>query len=152
MNIAFRRRPSQLSNYEGNTAACSPLGHVLNDPFFGEFFGSVVNAPAALMPLDVIENENAFVVRADVPGFRKEQVALDIEKGVLTVRAEAAQEKEEDSERYHRRERRSQSVTRRIALPEGVVESDIAADLSDGVLTITLPKAPQAQPRKITIK
>lgn len=156
MNIAFRRRPSEASSCCGpsavvNGAATGTLAHVFSDPFFNEVFGSLGTAPAAL-PLDVIESESAFVVRADVPGFKREQIALDLEKGVLTVRAEAAEQKEETAERYHRRERRSQSVSRRIALPEGVLESEIAADLNDGVLTITLPKAPQVQARKIEIK
>lgn len=156
MNIAFRRRPSEASSCCGpNGAANGTLAHVLSDPFFNEMFGSLGAAPAAL-PLDVVESESAFVVRADVPGFKREQIALDLEKGILTVRAEAATpqegQKEETAERYHRRERRTQSVSRRIALPEGVLESQIAADLNDGVLTITLPKAPQAQARKIEIK
>lgn len=154
MNIAFRRRPSEASSCCGS-AATGSLSHVLNDPFLNEVFGALGAAPAAL-PLDVVESESAFVVRADVPGFKKDQIALDLEKGVLTVRAEAVApqegQKDENAERYHRRERRSQTVSRRIALPEGVLESQIAADLSDGVLTITLPKAPQAQPRKIEIK
>ncbi|MGH7242401.1 MAG: Hsp20/alpha crystallin family protein [Phycisphaerales bacterium] len=153
MNIAFRRRPSDASSCCGPAAASNsnPLAHVFNDAFFGEVLGSLGAAPAA-MPLDVTESEGAFVVRADVPGFKKEQIALDLEKGVLTVRAEATEQKEETAERYHRRERHSQSLARRIALPEGVLESQIAADLADGVLTITLPKAPQAQARKIEIK
>ena len=150
MNIAFRRRPSEASSCCGPAAGGS-LAHVLNDPFLNEVFGALSPAPAALA-LDVVESESAFVVRADVPGFKKEQIGLDLEKGVLTVRAEAAEQKEENAERYHRRERRTQSVARRIALPEGVLESEIAADLSDGVLTITLPKAPQVQARKIEIK
>lgn len=150
MNIAFRRRPNDASCC-APAASANPLAHVLSDPFFGEVFGSLGAAPVA-MPLDVVESENAFVVRADVPGFKKEQIALDLEKGVLTVRAEATEQKEETQDRYHRRERRSQSVERRIALPEGVLESEIAADLVDGVLTITLPKAPQAQARKISIR
>lgn len=152
MNIAFRRRPSEASSCCGpNGAASGSLAHVLSDPFLNEVFGAFSPVPAALA-LDVVESENAFVVRADVPGFKKEQIALDLEKGVLTVRAEAAEQKEENAERYHRRERRTQTVSRRIALPEGVLESQIAADLNDGVLTITLPKAPQAQARKIEIK
>lgn len=151
MNIAFRRRPSEASSCCAPAASSNALAHVLSDPFFGEVFGSLGAAPVA-MPLDVVESENAFVVRADVPGFKKEQIALDLEKGVLTVRAEATEQKEETQDRYHRRERRSQSVERRIALPEGVLESEIAADLVDGVLTITLPKAPQAQARKISIR
>ncbi|MBS0187602.1 MAG: Hsp20/alpha crystallin family protein [Planctomycetes bacterium] len=150
MNIAFRRRPAELAATNGG--AVSPLAQIFNDSFFGDVLGGAWTAAPAPMPLDVMENEHAFVVRADLPGFKKEQIALDVEKGVLTVRAEATEEKEDSSERYHRRERRSQSVSRRIALPEGVLESEIAADLNEGVLTITLPKAPQAQPRKISIK
>ncbi|MBX3379341.1 MAG: Hsp20/alpha crystallin family protein [Phycisphaeraceae bacterium] len=152
MNIAFRRLPNEASSCCGPTGgATGTLAQVLKDPFFGEVFSALGNQPGA-MPLDVTESDNAFVVRADVPGFKKDQIALDLEKGILTVRAEATEEKEENAERYHRRERRSHSVERRIALPEGVLESEIAADLADGVLTITLPKAPQAQARKISIK
>ncbi len=156
MNITFRRRPSELAQ----NGACAtgpiglPLSQFFNDAFFGDPFGGVLTPPTTAMPLDVAETETAFIVRADVPGFRKDQVSIEIEKGVLTLRAEATEEKTESEpeHRYHRRERRLESVTRRIALPEGVQEDGITADLADGVLSVTLPKAPQAQPRKVTIK
>lgn len=165
MQIAFRRRPVESANCENG--ACGPVGSALSVPFgrlfedaiFSEAFGVHQNA-RALMALDVVENENAFVVRADLPGFKKDQVSLEIEKGVLILRANAESKAEADApaaetppvERYHVRERRACSVTRRIALPEGVQENEVNADLADGVLTVTLPKAPQSQPRKIAIR
>lgn len=166
MQIAFRRRPVESANCENGACGPSgsalgvPFGRLFEDAFFSEAFGGHAGAHAGLMALDVVENEGAFVVRADLPGFKKDQVSLEIEKGVLVLRANAeiktetaAQPAENlPNERYHVRERRAHSVTRRIALPEGVQENEVNADLADGVLTVTLPKAPQSQPRKISIR
>jgi HSP20 family protein len=160
MNIVFRRRPSEVAPVNGScgpsAALATPWAGLFNDPFFGE---ALTRGPLGVfageqnpMPLDVSETDAAYIVHADVPGFTREQISLEIEKGVLTIRAQAAQEKQDEGTTFHRRERRTRSVARQIALPEGVQEDGVSADLADGVLAVTLPKAPQAQPRKIAIR
>lgn len=154
MNIMLRRRPveSTLTN------SFPTMGRLFNDLFSDPFFSTPLGVAAPsinLLPLDVAETETAFIVTADLPGFRKEDIALEIESGVLTIKGETKTEKEEESAdgpKYHRRERRIESVTRSISLPEGVLEDKVTADLKDGVLTVTLPKAPAALARKIAIK
>lgn len=157
MNIMLRRRPIESTLLNGANGFPT-MGRLFNDLFSDPFFSTplgVVSPPVHLLPLDVAESETAFVVTADLPGFKKEDIALEIESGVLTIKGETKIEKEEESAdgpKYHRRERRIESVTRSISLPEGVLEDKVTADLKDGVLTVTLPKAPAALARKIAIQ
>ena len=158
MNIMLRRRPVESTMTNG----FQTMGRLFNDLFADPFFSAplgVVSPPMNLLPLDVAETEKEFVVTADLPGFKKEEITLEIESGVLTLKGitgnETKIDKEEESAdgpKYHRRERRIESVTRSISLPEGVLEDKVTADLKDGVLTVTLPKAPAALARKIAIK
>jgi HSP20 family protein len=154
MNIMLRRRPVESTMTNGFPTMGRLFNDLFADPFFSAPLG-VVSPPENLLPLDVAETEKEFVVTADLPGFKKEEITLEIESGVLTLKGETKIEKEEESAdgpKYHRRERRIESVTRSISLPEGVLEDKVTADLKDGVLTVTLPKAPAALARKIAIK
>ena len=161
MNIMLRRRPVESTLMNG-TNGFPTMGRLFNDLFSDPFFSTplgVVSPPVNLLPLDVAETETEFVVTADLPGFKKEEITLEIESGVLTIKgitgSETKTDREEeaaDGPKYHRRERRIESVTRSISLPEGVLEDKVTADLKDGVLTVTLPKAPVALARKIAIK
>jgi HSP20 family protein len=80
------------------------MNQIWNDSFVQN--GGVASIDEAVLPLDVIEEEHAIVVRASVPGYSPEEVDVQIHNGVLTIRAEHDEEKEEKSERYLRRERR----------------------------------------------
>jgi HSP20 family protein len=129
------------------------LGQVLSDPFFGEGRASAGNGAVeqGTLALDISEDEASFYVRASLPGFRKEDVDASVHEGILTIKAEHAEVVEEKKEQYHRRERRTGSLHRRIRLPDTVDGEKIGAHLADGVLTLTLPKTPKNEPRKITI-
>lgn len=127
-----------------------------DDPFFASMFEGPRGAMAgeggaSLIPLDISEDDTSFIVRATVPGFKKDEVEVEVLEGVLSIRAERAEEKEENTERYHRRERRSGSITRQATLPAAVAEGQAKAELKDGVLTLRLPKVPEAQSKKIKI-
>lgn len=122
-----------------------------NDPAFGVGERAAMPEIGALA-LDVSEDDASIIVRASLPGFAREDVHIETHQGVLTISASKTEEREERGERYHRRERRTGSVSRSVALPESVVEDRAEAELKDGVLTLRLPKAPQAQKRKISIK
>lgn len=104
------------------------------------------------LPVDVSEDDEHVYVRASLPGFRRENIDVEVHEGVLTIKAEHTEEHEDRKERYYRRERRFGSVSRRIALPSAVRADGTEAELRDGVLTVRIPKAPEARPRRVTIR
>jgi len=126
------------------------LNRFFNDPFF-ESLPSVLASEEGALALDVSEDDANVIVRASLPGFRKEDVEVEVHDGVLTIKAAHTEEHEEKGERFYRRERQFGSVSRRVALPSAVVEDDASAELKDGVLTLRIPKTRQATPKKISI-
>jgi HSP20 family protein len=107
-------------------------------------------APSA----DVSETEGEYLIKADLPAVRKEDVSLTVQDGVLTLSGERRQEKHAESEKLHRVERTYGSFARRFALPENVDEQGIRAESRDGVILIHIPKqkVEQPQPRQIEIQ
>jgi HSP20 family protein len=112
----------------------------------GAFFADW--APA----VDVQETEKEYLVKADLPDVRKEDVKVGIEDGVLTLEGERKQEKEEKGKKFHRVERVYGKFVRRLALPMEVDAQKVAAEFKDGVLNVRLPKAESAKPRAIDVK
>jgi HSP20 family protein len=107
-------------------------------------------APAA----DVSETEGEYLIKAELPEVRKEDVSITVQDGVLTLAGERRQEKRDDSEKVHRVERHYGSFARRFALPENADEQHIRAESRDGVILIHIPKQQQVepQPRQIEIQ
>lgn len=103
------------------------------------------------LALDISQTNDAVVVRASLPGFRKEDVNIEVDDGVLSIDAAREESNEVNDEKFFRRERYFGSVSRRISLPAAVTEDSANAELKDGVLTLTLPKVAEAQPRKIAV-
>ena len=103
---------------------------------------------------DVSENEQEYVIKAELPEVRKEDVSITVQDGVLTLSGERKQEQREDSERVHRVERYYGSFARRFALPENADEQAIKAECRDGVIAIRIPKqrVVEQQPRQIEIQ
>ena len=104
------------------------------------------------LPIDMYQTNDDVVVRAVVPGFRPDQVQINVTGDVLTIRGEAQQEQENKDRAWHIREHRFGSFERSVALPARVVSDQAAAEFENGVLTITLPKAEEVKPKTITIK
>lgn len=112
-------------------------------------------APAARdwgLALDVVEDDDAYVVKASVPGIKAEDIDITFDKGVLTIKGEIKSEQETEHDRYHLRERRYGSFARSIALPTIVQAEQIEASASDGVLTLRLPKAEELKPKRIAVQ
>jgi HSP20 family protein len=107
-------------------------------------------APAA----DVSETDGEYVIKAELPEVRKEDVSITVQDGVLTLAGERRQEKVEDHEKVHRVERFFGSFARRFALPENADEQGIRAESRDGVIVIRIPKqrVVEPQPRQIQIQ
>jgi HSP20 family protein len=100
-------------------------------------------------PIDLYRDKDAFVVRAELPGFRREDLAIDLDDGVLTITGTQKAETKAEAKTEAAQERR---VTRAVALPENVDVEKIAAAYENGVLTVTLPKREEAKPRQVNIE
>ncbi len=90
--------------------------------------------------VDVADTDDEFVVTADMPGFERDQIELSVTDRTLTIGGTREMARDDDSGEYIRRERRSESVSRSVRLPETVVEEDAKATYTNGVLTVHLPK------------
>ena len=123
------------------------LDHALSRATGGDGGG---DAMTATYPVDIHEDEDHLVVEAELPGFRKEEVDVHVEQGVLTLRAQrTSAERQGES---HLNERRHTRVVRRFALPTTVDTQNVEASLQDGVLTLRMPRKQEVKPRKIEVK
>lgn len=113
--------------------------------------GNGRTAQAWVPAVDVWETEQAIVYSFDLPGVRREDVSLEFDDGALTVTAERKRTTEVNDDRFLRYERRYGTLSRTIALPQGVGEDAISADLADGVLDVQVRKPEEVKPRRIQI-
>jgi len=105
------------------------------------------------LAVDISEGkEGETIVRASLPGFKKEDVKISVHQGVLDIRAESKEEHETKNEKYYRKERRWGAVSRRIALPGNPAEDGVNAELKDGVLTVVVQASKANQPRQIAVR
>jgi len=102
--------------------------------------------------LDVSETKNDLVVKAELPGMDPKDIDISLGEGVLTIKGEKKQEKEEREENYHLIERSYGSFTRSVRLPREVQSEKISASFKNGVLKVTLPKSEEAKKKEIKIK
>jgi HSP20 family protein len=102
--------------------------------------------------LDVTEDKDAVTVKAELPGVEQKDITVSLQEGVLTIKGEKRAEKEEKDKRYHRVERSYGAFYRSIRMPAAVDAGKVAATFRDGVVTITLPKAPEAKGTTIPVK
>lgn len=109
---------------------------------------------AAISPrVDVAETDDAMEVTTDLPGIKPEEVEVELRDNCLVIKAEHREEQEEKTGRtFHRVERRRSNYARSVWLPSPVDESKVEAKLENGVLKVTLPKASDAQKRRIEVK
>ena len=113
----------------------------------------VEEAAGDLVPaMDVKERDDAYVITTDMPGMKKEDISITLENGVLTISGETKSEQvEKEGERVLRQERRCGKYVRSVRLGTQIDEKDIRANYQDGVLELTLPKAEEVKPKKITV-
>ncbi|HEY3588201.1 MAG TPA: Hsp20/alpha crystallin family protein [Myxococcaceae bacterium] len=107
---------------------------------------------AAMLPMDITETENEFIVKASLPGVRPEDVQITAHGDTLTIRGEIKAEEEQKGEQYHLRERRFGLLQRTVNLPTLIRADQAQARFEDGVLTLTLPKAEEAKPKQIKVE
>ena len=119
---------------------------------FGKPFGWVEQPGRYAPAMDVRETDDAYIVEADVPGMKKDDVHIEVADNVLTIKGERKDEKQEKDKNYHRVEHSFGSFTRSVALPAGFDAGKVTANFDNGVLTVTLPKREETKPRRIEVK
>lgn len=154
-----------IRNQGGDKPATTPAGEVAWDPWrtvralltwdpfrdlapfsFGERDAFPVPA------FDIKETKDAYVFKADVPGIQEKDLEVTLTGNRLTVSGKRDAEKEEKADRYYTYERHYGTFTRSFALPDGADFEHLDASLNQGVLTISVPKKPEVQPKKVAVK
>ena len=113
--------------------------------------GSAGGARRWTPAMDLLETDDHFVLRADLPGMNESDVSVELEDNVLTVSGERKTEHEERREGFFRMERAYGSFSRSLTLPQGVDADEVSAAFDRGVLEVRFPKPAQRKPRKISI-
>lgn len=129
--------------YQYPTIAAWPTFNRLLDLATSDFATTAGWTPA----LDLFENEDNYVATVELPGFKPGDIAIDLQNGVLTLSGERKQE----GEGAFRHERPTGRFSRRVELPKRIDAERVTAGYQDGLLTVTLPKAADTKPRKVSI-
>jgi len=143
MSLALRTNNGKLAR-DPYSLARDLLGW---DPFFGDR-----QASAFVPTFEVKETQDAFVIKADLPGVEDKNLDVNLHNGVLTVAGHRDSEERKEGETFALYERQYGSFTRSFALPDVADGDRINAKLEAGVLTLSIPKKAEAKPRKIEIK
>lgn len=101
--------------------------------------------------VDITEDEKEYLIKAELPEVKKEEVKITVQDDVLTISGERKYEKEEKGKKYHRVERAYGSFVRSFTLPEDADGTKVAAEFKDGVLKVHLPKSEKAKPKSIEV-
>lgn len=113
-----------------------------------EFISATEWAPS----VDILEDDQNYVIKAELPEVRKEDVHVRVDNGVLTFTGERKFEKEEKNRKYHRTERSYGSFARSFALPDNIDPDKVVANYKDGMLTVSVAKSAKAKPKQIEIR
>ena len=135
------------------------LGSLQNE--MNRLFNTVFEAPVPgnggstmrrwVPSMDLVETDEHFVLRADLPGMSEEDIKIEFEDGTLTVSGERKAEHESKSEGYYRVERAFGSFSRSLTLPQGIDAEAVTASFDRGVLEVRIPKPEERKPRRIEI-
>jgi HSP20 family protein len=128
------------------------MNRLFNTAFDAPAPGNGGSALRRWMPaMDLVETDDHFVLRADLPGVNEDDVKIEFEDGTLTVSGERKAEHESKNEGYYRVERAFGSFSRSLTLPQGVDAEAVTAHFDHGVLEVRIPKPEQRKPRRIEI-
>ena len=116
------------------------------DSFFDDSFRSAFLTSGSPMKADIRETEKEFIIDAELPGIKKEDIKLDLRDDTLTISVEHSEQTNEEKDNYIRRERRFGSFSRSFYV-ENVKHEDVSAKYNDGILTVNIPKAEAGKER-----
>jgi HSP20 family protein len=127
------------------------MNRLFNAAFEGSSGGGNGGARRWTPAMDLLETEDEFVLRADLPGLSESDVNIELEDNVLTLSGERKTEHEEKREGFYRMERAYGAFSRSLTLPKGIDPEAVTAAFQNGVLEVRVPKPEERKPRKITI-
>jgi HSP20 family protein len=125
------------------------------DRLFDAFFGNTGDAAAGrrwVPPMDLVEADDHFVLKADLPGLSEEDVSIEIQDGTLKISGERKSEHEAREQGWYRIERSFGSFSRSLTLPDGINPDAVTAEFDRGVLEVRIPKPEERKPRRVEIK
>ena len=111
----------------------------------------VPSGPDFIPRFDVKETKGAYVIRADLPGVKESELDISLESNLLTISGKRDPDHLDEGDAYHAVERGHGTFARSFTMPESIDGEGVTADLKDGVLTLNVPKKPEAQPKRIAI-
>ena len=127
----------------------------INDLFEGTFgrhgLPHAASSEVWYPPVDILESKDLYLIRAELPGMKKEDFHLELEDGTLALSGERKFEESKDGVEYHRVERVNGKFSRSFHLPQTIRHDGIKATYRDGILEVHVPKAEEAKPRQITV-
>jgi len=146
---------NKLANREGR-AALHPwqndLRNLLDDFWNDHWDGGVSRGTSWAPAVDIEETAEAYVLRAEMPGLKKEDVKISLSNDVLTISGEKKFEEKSQDKRYHRVERSYGAFQRSFALSAPIQADKVSASFKEGILTVMVPKSEEAKPREIDIQ
>lgn len=146
---------------EGSLSLRSPFNHFFDEAFWDPFrlFGtsfipSLTEQRQFALPVDVSENDKEVVIEADIPGFDPQDINVDVSNNVLTISGKQESSSGSKEKKWHRRERSYSyaEFTRQILLPEYAEGSKAECKAKNGTLTVTIPKKPEAEPKRLNVR
>ncbi len=153
--VMERYRPRSMRRWN----LAEEMDRMMEDPFFSDWpffrlmWRRTPGDDMAWVPaVEMYEKDNNFVIKAELPGVKKEDVDISVTGDTLTIKGERKSSKEVKKEDYHRCESRYGSFTRSIMLPASVDADKVEASYENGILEIQVPKAKEAMPTKVEIK
>jgi len=152
-----------MSTQVANRADQRSISRLYDDPFrsietrMNQLFRNMFEDPSGdsaigNYPVDVHEDDDRITIEAEMPGFKTDEIDVNLENGVLTLKAEREVKEREGKGKKHLSERRYTRVQRSFSLPRTVDGSDVEAKYQDGLLTLTLNKTEESKPRRIKVK
>ena len=150
-----RSLPSRVSSSRSPFVELTRMQRDVEDMFerfFGDAAATAGSGAVFAPPLDVVDRGNEILVRADLPGLERNDIEIQVEDGLLTIRGQRQQKQEENKENYRWCERWEGAFMRTISLPAEGERDKIQAEFKNGVLDIRIPKKKEASPKKIDIK
>jgi HSP20 family protein len=149
-NLASQKNPPVRSGRDTFSSLRKEMGDMISN-----FWGAPPTTWSAdnLAPaVDLSEQENAFIMKVDIPGMEAKDLNVQVHGTTVTVSGQRQEEKETKEETYYRMERRQGSFSRSVTLPCTINDDEVAAEYVNGVLTLTLPKTDSSKAKKIAVK
>ncbi len=153
MSAPTRWDPFHIDSFRELEEMSNRLSRILSRTPVAKEGGKEEMTVAEWTPLvDITEDDKEYLIKAELPEVKKEDVKLNIHDDVLSISGERTHEKEEKGRKYHRVERAYGSFVRSFTLPEDADAAKVAAEYKDGILKVHLPKSEKAKPRSIEVK